>query len=103
MEFNKDGCFDEDTGAFKAPVDGAYVFSASAESHEKGVVVCSHIMIGNNSHTIIQGGYEGKSVCVLVHLDCDQNVWIKATSAADKYYSGRCSLCCTLVQTADPP
>ena len=68
VTFNEDGCFDKDTGIFTAPVAGAYVFSARVESNESGVQVCSHFMIDDSSHTIIEGNYVGKSIGVLVQL-----------------------------------
>ena len=101
VELNKDGCFDKDTGVFTAPVAGAYVFSARVSSDEQQNEVCSHIMIGDSSHTIIQGGWfrDSKSVCVLVQLERGKEVWMKPGSPADKYDAAMSWNCfyCTLV------
>ena len=100
VDFCKGNCFDKDSGTFKAPCDGAYVFSARIESNEKGVQVCSHIMIDTSSHTSIRCGYDGKSVCVLVQLTPGQTVWMKADSKVNRYYFPKITFSGTLIQTA---
>ena len=100
VEFNKDNCFDENTGVFKAPFDGVYVISARVETDKMEAQVCSHIMIGDNSHTTIRGGYDGKSVCVLVQLKSSQKVWMKAENPVIRYYFKNITFSGTLIQTA---
>ena len=100
VDFCKGNCFHKGSGTFKAPFDGAYVFSARIESKEKGVQVCSYIMIDTISHTPIRCGYEGKSVCVFVQLTSGQTVWMKADSTVNKYHFPNITFSGTLIQIA---
>ncbi|KAL8589520.1 hypothetical protein ACOMHN_015906 [Nucella lapillus] len=87
VEINDGGHYDPHSGVFTAPHAGLYFFTAGVESDQEGISVIGHIMVDDDSHCIVHGGYQAGSGCVMLPLTEGQTVWVRAVSPVDQYYS----------------
>ena len=86
---NNGNGFDQNTGIFRAPVSGLYLFSASMVSHSGLELRCALVHNGNTVAYIFAGDdttHSMGSKSILLYLSPNDDVWVKVIHESDSVY-----------------
>ena len=81
--------FDQNTGIFRAPVSGLYLFSASMLNHSGLELRCALVHNGNTVAKIFAGDgttYSTGSKSILLNLSPNDDVWVMITHESDNVF-----------------
>ncbi|KAL8594950.1 hypothetical protein ACOMHN_038747 [Nucella lapillus] len=77
---NDGGHYDHHSGMFTAPHAGLYFFTAGVLSVQVGISVSGHIVVDDDCHYAVHGGYQTGSGIVMLPLTTGQTVWMMAVN-----------------------